>query len=165
MQIALLHLSDFHISSSADPVLSRAEAIKGAFHQAAPNAEGCIVVISGDVAFSGTQAQYDLAFAFFESLREHLLGLPPVEKVEFVVVPGNHDCDFENESDIREFLLRDVIALRDSEIHPSSDRVQALTAVQKHFFAFESRLTGAFGTGFSAEDDGDGDDCVEALGR
>jgi len=141
MQIALLHLSDFHITSSADPILSRAEAIKGALHQTAPNAEGCIVVISGDVAFSGTQAQYDLAYAFFESLRDQLLGLPPVAKVEFVAVPGNHDCDFENESDIREFLLRDVTALRDSEIHPSSDRVQALTAVQKHFFAFESRLT------------------------
>jgi 3',5'-cyclic AMP phosphodiesterase CpdA len=141
MQIALLHLSDFHITKSADAVLTRAEAIKGAFHQTAPDAEGCIVIISGDVAFSGAQAQYDLAYAFLESLREQLLRLPPVGKVEFVVVPGNHDCDFENESDIREFLLRDVTALRDSEIHPSSDRVQALIGVQRHFFAFESRLT------------------------
>jgi hypothetical protein len=53
MQIALLHLSDFHITNSADAVLTRAEAIKGAFHQTAPSAEGCIVIISGDMVFSG----------------------------------------------------------------------------------------------------------------
>ncbi len=74
-------------------------------------------------------------------MREKIAAHRPVTNVEFVVVPGNHDCDFENESDIRQFLLRDIPALYDSEIHPNSDRVQALVAVQKHFFVFEARLT------------------------
>jgi 3',5'-cyclic AMP phosphodiesterase CpdA len=141
MQIAILHLSDLHIKTSADPVLSRGDAIRGAFHEAAPNAGACLIVVSGDVAFSGLPAQYDLAHAFLDGIRAKLLSLRPVGKVEFVLVPGNHDCDFENESDIRQFLLRDIPALYDSDIHPSSDRVQALVAVQKHFFAFEARLT------------------------
>jgi hypothetical protein len=33
MQIAILHLSDIHVKTGADPVLSRGDAIKGAFHE------------------------------------------------------------------------------------------------------------------------------------
>lgn len=141
MQVALLQLSDIHIKDGEHPVLSRADAIKGAIQEAAPNAAGCLIVISGDVAYSGSQAQYDLAYGFLDSLRGNLLGLQPIKSVEFVAVPGNHDCDFENESDIRDFLLQDVAALYHSDIHPNSDRTQALVAVQKQFFAFEAKLT------------------------
>jgi DNA repair exonuclease SbcCD nuclease subunit len=140
MQIALIHLSDIHIKSAVDPVLSRADSIRGALHKAAPNAKACLIVISGDVAFSGLAGQYDLAVDFLNDLRTELLRLPTITKIEFVVVPGNHDCDFMNESDIRQFLLRDTLTLFESDIQPASDRVQALVAIQKHFFAFEAKL-------------------------
>jgi len=141
MQIALLHLSDIHIKSSSDAILGRAKAIKDAFHASAPHAAICIVIVSGDVAFSGTAEQYASALAFFEEIRNHLLKLPSVKTVEFGVVPGNHDCDFQNESDIRRFLLRDIKALYESDIVPTDDRVKVLLDVQKHFFVFESQLT------------------------
>ena len=86
MQIAILHLSDIHIKTSADPILLRGNAIRGAFHEAAPNATACLVVISGDAAFSGLAVQYDLAYEFLDGIREQLMGLRSVNKVEFVVV-------------------------------------------------------------------------------
>jgi len=102
MEIALLHLTDIHIKTGNEPVLKRVKEIKGALHQGAPNVSACIVVISGDVAFSGFQTEYDAAFVFFEDLRTQIASLPSVKAVEFVVVPGNHDCDFRHESDVRE---------------------------------------------------------------
>jgi hypothetical protein len=141
MEIALLHLTDIHVKTGTEPVLGRVEAIKGAVHEGAPNASACIIVISGDVAFSGSQAEYDAAYAFFDDLRNQISSLPSMKVVELVVVPGNHDCDFRNESDIREYLLKDTDALYDSAIRPGSDRAQVLLDVQKAFFSFEAKLT------------------------
>ncbi len=64
MQIALLHLSDMHIKSGSDAILSRADDIWGALHEAAPNATACLVIITGDVAYSGLPTQYDLHMDF-----------------------------------------------------------------------------------------------------
>jgi hypothetical protein len=140
MQIALLQLSDIHIKTGQEPILSRADKIKDACHAAAPNATGFAIVLSGDVAFSGLAEQYDIAFAFLTELGKKLLTLPPVEAVEFIAVPGNHDCDFATESDIRQYLLQDIQALYESGIHQSSDRAKAILEVQKNFFTFEGKL-------------------------
>jgi 3',5'-cyclic AMP phosphodiesterase CpdA len=141
MQIAILHLSDIHIDNSRSPVLSRAALIAAAVHEVAPHASACVLIISGDVAYSGQAAQYEAALKFLEDLRDSLMAYPAIKTVEFVAVPGNHDCDFSNESDIREFLLRDVDALYGSEVQPGSDRVKSILGVQNNFFSFYASLT------------------------
>jgi predicted phosphodiesterase len=143
MQIALLHLSDIHIKTGADPVLSRASLIAGALHEAAPHASTCLLIISGDIAYSGLAAQYESALKFLRELRNALLASPAIQSVEFVAVPGNHDCDFAGESDLREYLLRDMNALYESDVQPASDRVKAILSVQANFFAFHASLTGS----------------------
>jgi hypothetical protein len=141
MQILLLHLTDIHVQGTQDAVLRRAEQIKLASHSAAPNATGCVIVLSGDIAYAGLVTQYEAAHSFLITLREHLLALPSIRTVNFVAVPGNHDCDFTAESDIRQFLLKDVNALYESAVTPASDRVKAILDVQRNFFAFEAKLT------------------------
>ena len=47
-----------------------------------------VVVVTGDIAFSGKKPEYDEALEFFEKLK----GILP-EETEFLVVPGNHDVD------------------------------------------------------------------------
>jgi hypothetical protein len=141
MQIVLLHLSDIHIRTGQEVVLSRAEKIKDACHAAAPGARGCVIVISGDIAFSGMSIQYDAAYVFFSELRSRLLRLPSMQFVEFIAVPGNHDCDFTSESDIRQYLLEDIQSLYESDLKLGSDRVRVTLEVQKNFFAFEAKLT------------------------
>ena len=88
--------------SGRDPVLTRVREIKEAFHSTCPNATAAVILISGDIAFSGEQQQYESARLFVNELRDQLKSLPSVtEAVDFVVIPGNHDCDFRNESDTR----------------------------------------------------------------
>jgi 3',5'-cyclic AMP phosphodiesterase CpdA len=140
LQILLLHLSDLHIRSDHDAILSRASQIKAACHGIAPNATACVIVLSGDIAYSGLASQYELAYQFLSEIGAKLNELPSIKSVEFIAVPGNHDCDFSNESDIRQYLLKDVQALYESAIDPSSDRAKAILEVQKAFFAFEARL-------------------------
>jgi hypothetical protein len=142
MQIALLQLSDIHVKSGRDMVLSRAKHIKDAFHSAAPHAAAVIIVLTGDVAFSGQTAQYDAAKHFLDDLRSQLLSLPSIKSVDFVAIPGNHDCDFTKESDIRQYLLKDTQELYKSGLESGSDRTKAILEVQKNFFHFEAVLRG-----------------------
>jgi predicted MPP superfamily phosphohydrolase len=141
MQIILLQLSDIHIKTNSDVVLSRAAKIKDACHAAAPNAAGCVIILSGDIAYSGLKTEYEDAYRFLVELKEQLLGLPAMSTVVFIAVPGNHDCNFEKESDVRQFLLSDLEKLIEMGVTPDSDLVKTILAVQQNFFSFEARLT------------------------
>ena len=140
MQILLVHLSDVHIKTGGESTLSRARDIKDACHATAPSASYCVVVFSGDIAYSGLPTQYEAAYVFLTGLRDNLLELPSIKAVEFVAVPGNHDCDFLHESDIRQYLLNDLHGLYESGLSPASDRVKVILDVQQNFFAFEAKL-------------------------
>jgi 3',5'-cyclic AMP phosphodiesterase CpdA len=107
MKLLLLHLSDIHFKESEgqNPVLSRTEQIAAAAASTAPSARCCFVVVTGDIAFSGKQAEYAFADKFFSELRDHLYTRLPKCDPHFVLVPGNHDCDFSQSDKVREFLV------------------------------------------------------------
>ena len=142
MELAILHLSDIHIKSPFDPVLNRAPKIAGAFHSVAPSAVACLVLLSGDIAFSGKQPEYEAAYGFLEQIKSELLKYPLLNVVNFICVPGNHDCDFSDESDVREYLLQDIGSLYKSGIKLDSDKTRTLLSVQNNFFQFEAKLGG-----------------------
>jgi formylglycine-generating enzyme required for sulfatase activity len=91
--ITWLHVSDFHFKScdnwQRDVVLQSLQRLiveefpkQGIFPD--------LVFVSGDVAFSGQEAEYKVAEEFFRSMARDL-NLPPEER--WFVVPGNHDVD------------------------------------------------------------------------
>ncbi len=90
----ILHISDLHISADnksewskvLDALIAR---LKTDSKEHCLNPE--IVVVSGDIAFSGVKKEYDLAKVFFDKLLENL-GLTDDK---LFLVPGNHDVDME----------------------------------------------------------------------
>lgn len=90
-QFQLVHISDLHISQEddfdrsviLDPLIRRTrEDLKKGF---TPE----IVVVTGDIAFSGKKEEYEIAKTFFDRLLEGL-GL---SDDRLFIVPGNHDVD------------------------------------------------------------------------
>ena len=61
MSIVLLHLSDIHIRSEKDWILDKGERIAACTYSLLPEAAAVFVVVSGDIAFSGTKAEYTAA--------------------------------------------------------------------------------------------------------
>lgn len=133
MTAVVLHLSDIHIKNASDPILRRARGIAACTFTVLPSASAVFVVVSGDVAYSGLPAQYELAVSFFKEVKEHIEAEAAVH-VEFVIAPGNHDCDFEQENAARKSLVKGVTEASEPEVDDSV--IQGCTAVQESFFAF-----------------------------
>jgi hypothetical protein len=90
--VRVLHLSDFHFRASttwdASTVLGRLSVDIGrmVYEGLAPD----LIVLTGDVAFSGKAAEYDLARTW---ITKELLPAAGVGVDRLVIVPGNHDAD------------------------------------------------------------------------
>lgn len=137
MTAVLIHLSDIHIRSPRDPILEMGPAIGRAAYRHLPEATHIFVVVTGDVAFSGKPDQYELATEFLNSLRE-TMRKECSAPISFVVVPGNHDCDFELDSGAREGLLLALDSPEQCKI--DDDFVSVCTKIQSAFFAFRHSL-------------------------
>src|SRR5436190_1389022 len=105
MAIVLAQLSDIHLKSSTDPVASRVVQIAAAIASATVKPSLCVLVLSGDLAHSGTEAQFKAFALFLRKLRDELRKLDSQMKVETIMVPGNHDCDFSTAPQSRELVL------------------------------------------------------------
>jgi len=136
MKVLLLHLSDIHLESEDDPVLQRAEKIVAAVRNIDYTIDQCVVVVSGDVAFSGQQEQLTEGWAFLMEVKDLLeseVGQSASDApVQFVAVPGNHDCDFSKERRARQILIDSI--LESPEEAEDDSVVEICTSPQDAFF-------------------------------
>lgn len=131
----IAHLTDIHVADALDPVLARGDAIAAAIGSQASECELVVLAITGDIAFSGLRDQYQLAIPFLRQIRSKLEEDYRL-RVEFVVCPGNHDCDFSKDQEFREMALSKIAA----GTTPSERAIDECTAVQHDFFCFLREL-------------------------
>jgi hypothetical protein len=91
MKIVIAVLSDIHLDSSAHPVLSREDAIASAIASSEVNPGGIVLVLNGDIANTGSEAEYSLVHVFVSGLTRSLGVRFPGVPVHLLSVPGNHD--------------------------------------------------------------------------
>lgn len=102
MKTAILHLSDIHIDNARHPILNRADRIARAVASTGHAIDHIVLVVSGDIAWSGTEAQYKFATTFLDALSTSLKHVSEGAELSWVFVPGNHDCDLTLASDVRQ---------------------------------------------------------------
>src|SRR5215207_6788786 len=110
MKLAVLQIGDIHFKETGNPVAARAKKIKQAFQSLSAEIDACVIAVAGDVAFSGKKAEYGVAETFFSELREQIESITPSIRVEFVIVPGNHDCDLGGDQELRDELIEGIPA-------------------------------------------------------
>src|SRR5260370_11302499 len=116
----------------ANPVASRVAAIAAAIKSRSAGASGCVIVMSGDIAFSGKPAEYELATRFFRQLLADLAPACGISAIPLLLIPGNHDCDFSLDTQTRAILLDSIAPGTVDE-----SVIAACVAVQAPYFAFE----------------------------
>src|SRR6185437_14203186 len=135
MRILILQLSDIHFRESGNTVDARRHAITEAVRNLEPGAGCCVLLLTGDVAFSGLGAEYMAAYEFIETLRQELhIELSNQPPVHVVAIPGNHDCALQSDQAARN-LIRDRLTKNPHEAIDDSI-VDVCTEVQREFFIF-----------------------------
>ena len=153
MSILIIHLSDLHISEKENTILSRGQAISDSVKNIDYNIEVVFITITGDITYSGSQEQYLLALEFFDSLKSSISSSISSSKdtalpVHFIIVPGNHDCDFSATAvAYREQMVRGIT--NDTNLSSDKNYVNDCLQVQEEFFNFVDALESTKRTPFS----------------
>lgn len=138
MKVILVQLSDIHFRSEVDPILGRVEQISKAIIGLNFEVDVCILVLSGDVAFSGAETEYLIACDFFQSIIKSLNEKYGADfPVHCVTIPGNHDCDFSETRAARKLII-EGLDKKQNEI--DKDVVDICIEVQKKFFDFREAI-------------------------
>lgn len=141
MKVALLHLSDLHIDrNNYQWITSKTDQIVSAVWNDFSECNKIIIVVSGDIVYSGKEEQYGYAKHFFKALlrsfAERNLRNTELEN-KIICVPGNHDCNFDNDNGARAMLingLRSNIALVDQSVYDT------VSAIQKEYQSFAKEI-------------------------
>lgn len=120
MRFLFLHLSDFHFGDSNaynDFHISKIADATNLFS----SYQHVLIVISGDIAYSGGKKQYTAAKGFVEKLTECLKERRPgLESFHVLCVPGNHDLDH-SVGALSSKMLQDIRKVASYEKHKDSE--------------------------------------------
>ncbi len=104
MMIGILHLTDLHIKENTN-LQKKIESLATVINNSNQynNIKKIYIAISGDLAHSGYSEEYNNIKTTLDSLLKKL-------KIDskIIMVPGNHDCNFKKEDDLRKLLLKNV---------------------------------------------------------
>lgn len=95
-----------------------------------------IIVISGDIAFSGKTEEYENAFDLVDYIQRNLSKYLRCDP-KVLMIPENHDCNFEGVHSLRERLLTTF----DASLNVDIDTLDSVTCIQKNFFEFSEFFT------------------------
>ncbi len=134
MKVAILHLSDIHLSATLNPVLTGKEKIFDAIKNEVLGVDEIFVVVTGDVGFSGSKEEYiigrDLLNYFCQEISKYAK-----KPCRVFVIPGNHDCLFDKSKEgTREMILKGLEAEKYANLDEYS--LQICTAPQQNYFEF-----------------------------
>jgi predicted phosphodiesterase len=129
LKIGLLLLSDIHFNSE-NHLLFKSESLIRAIQEDMTNVDSIFVCILGDIGNTGLLEEYYIAIKFFDELKSGLSQLPV--DLHFLVVPGNHDCNFYEDQSIRNLLIEKI---REGNIN--KEFINNVSKVQEDYQFFE----------------------------
>jgi hypothetical protein len=109
MRVLFVQLSDIHFRSASNPISARVGSLVVAIRSIAPKPDFCVVLVTGDVAYSGQIDEYKNSEKFFSDLKADLSGYFGGSNLHFEFIPGNHDCFLpESEVELRAVVVRGI---------------------------------------------------------
>lgn len=132
--VLIVHLSDMHIANGSSEAIARLKSIAGVIGSRIEEPTFVVLAITGDIAYSGKQSEYDLATGAIDILVSELRRWNPTD-ILVVPSPGNHDCDFS----IMAEGVRD--AMIEALSKPGSDSASFINVLQPAQSAFATFST------------------------
>jgi predicted MPP superfamily phosphohydrolase len=141
MSILIVQFSDIHFRAKSNPILGRQHKLFAAIESIVPRPSACLLLVTGDVAWSGQPSEYLEASVFFDAARSRL-GALFSGAFASIFIPGNHDCCIPEQDTV---LRAAVIAGVEPSLQtarPDQATINSLLSVQDNFYAFEKGQSG-----------------------
>lgn len=138
MRLTICHLSDIHLDNREDIILEKVDRICDAILKEALKKDVIFFIISGDIVQGGQKEQYEIALDFFVKIQQQLEHNKSIYSY-FFFVPGNHDCDFQDNQRNKDDDLRREKVIASKESIAEDDLayyVEALCEKQQNFYNF-----------------------------
>ncbi|CAM3594072.1 metallophosphoesterase [Erysipelothrix anatis] len=137
MGIKIAHLSDFHFSeNNLTSHFNKLSSLTTSLKNVGDIEDKLLIIVSGDIAYSGKSTEYTYASNFFQQLRISLKS--NFKSVELYFVPGNHDCDFSTSDYLNERSKR-IRNLVDKKIPTTDNEVKFVGKVLENYSFFERK--------------------------
>lgn len=137
MKFLIIQFSDIHFKDRDNAILKKEEKLFEAIRNSTLEYEEIFLLITGDTAYSGKANEYKIGVDFINGLKNRL-EIYSSKKVNSIVIPGNHDCDFSLDNKARQNQLNIIQRLGDSAIDDSV--IEQCIGVQKDFFSFRDSI-------------------------
>jgi hypothetical protein len=135
MRLSIVQLSDIHFCAAQNSVESRVAQLAAAICSTDPICTEYVVFLTGDVAQSGQEDEYTIAVEFLKTLSAEMRKFRTGSKVQFLSIPGNHDCHLpQEEIQLREALVQAIHTTLQEEPNPSI--LRTLLKSQEPYFKF-----------------------------
>lgn len=139
MKIGIIQLSDIHISSEKDLIITNKDLLIKSCKSKLNECTKLIMVITGDIANSGKEEEYKIAYEFLKSIENEIKKEATyVNSFDYAIVPGNHDCNFTS-NPVRDIILQ-TQSQKDNIDH--DDIVNMCISPQENFWSFYTKLCG-----------------------
>ncbi|MBZ0155440.1 MAG: metallophosphoesterase [Alphaproteobacteria bacterium] len=133
MKVIIIHLSDIHIQLESNSIFNREEKLRNAVRNLCIDMDVLFLVLTGDVAFSGENDEYNRTIKLLDGIKTELQEYTG-KTLNIIMVPGNHDCNHNITSkSIREALIKQI---RNTELKIDIDIIEKCCEVQENWFYF-----------------------------
>ncbi|MEW6061827.1 MAG: hypothetical protein AB1600_07795, partial [Bacteroidota bacterium] len=88
MKILLIQLSDMHFKEGENPVLKKEEKLFESIRNSTLEYDEIFLVVTGDIAFSGKEKEYEIGSNFLKGLKTKLENYSK-KKVQILTIAGN----------------------------------------------------------------------------
>ena len=106
--VGIIHLSDIHFSDGKNLFETKWELLFRALKDDFLNCLFVYIVVSGDIANTGKESEYNIATTYFKKLLEQLEKRYNSTQFNFVFIPGNHDCNFDLDTQARTNIIKNI---------------------------------------------------------
>jgi len=140
MRALILHLSDAHFSRKKLLPEEQVRALAAATLSIDSRPDAICIVLSGDVASSGSSTEYDVASDFLKLLHGQLENIVPHDKIRVLTVPGNHDLTNSVLGEAGDTLANDVLQ-NGRELSDAKHTYDILLSGQNNYWKFDDDWT------------------------
>ena len=135
MKIGIIHITDVHFTIKTSLEKKVTSLVRAATNDFAGVGK-VYIIISGDIAYSGRKEEYEKAWSFLSVVKQFLSSELKNIDIKFVIVPGNHDCNFDYNTQLRKAVLQ---GMSYSTIGDDTSVIDQCLTVQKDFWEFYGR--------------------------